>query len=196
MGGDGLLRWTRRNVLPTDFRAGRRRSRRTRAFERTRGLVAPVQSALAADWDELRRDVADVADNLRQTELPGALRLPTAPFLEAHGIAPWASRRARPAVPIWAVALAVAGGVAIGVGVGMALTRGRTARRVRRLEAAADEIKAAWPEVTDTDIQQARGSAARLAGVIEARTGASADAVRDRITAMTSQADSPAGEQS
>jgi hypothetical protein len=88
----------------------------------------------------------------------------------------------------WMLAAAVIGGVALGLGIGMWLTGSRAARReqARRMEAATDEIKAAWPELTDDDIEQARGSAARLAQTIRDRTGEDAAAVRERLAGMTS----------
>ena len=99
------------------------------------------------------------------------------------------------AAPRWMVITAVGGGIALGIGLGMWLTgrRAATRRRIDEMEAATDEIKAAWPDVTDADIQQARGSAARLAETIRSRTGEDAGLVRERITGMTAREPSANG---
>lgn len=92
-------------------------------------------------------------------------------------------------VPAWAVAAAILGGVMLGIGVAMWLTdRRRTGDEpVRALDAAADEIKAAWPELTDDDIAKARGSVARLVKIIRERTGEEGDRVRERLESMTAE---------
>lgn len=91
-------------------------------------------------------------------------------------------------VPLWVVLAAAGGGFAVGLGVGMRLTgRRRTPEPVRPLDAAADEIKAAWPEVTDEDIVQARGSIARLVKTIRARTGQDAEEVRERLESIAAE---------
>jgi uncharacterized protein YjbJ (UPF0337 family) len=95
--------------------------------------------------------------------------------------------RPRPRPSPWLIAAAALAGVAVGIGIGMLITSRRAAlrARARELESATDEIKAAWPDITDEDIQRARGSAARLAETIRARTGEDADQVRERLAGMT-----------
>ena len=92
-------------------------------------------------------------------------------------------------VPAWAVVAAVLGGIMLGIGVAMWLTDRRRAEDepVRALDAAADEIKAAWPELTDDDIAHARGSVARLVKTIRERTGEEGDHVRERLESMTAE---------
>lgn len=95
--------------------------------------------------------------------------------------------RQRPVLPRWVIIASLAAGAALGLGVGMLLTRRRAAsrQRVQRMTDAADEIKAAWPDVTDDDIQRARGRADRLAETIRSRTGEDADRVRERLAEFT-----------
>jgi uncharacterized protein YjbJ (UPF0337 family) len=104
----------------------------------------------------------------------------------------WAGERAEQVresdVPAWTLIAAGAAGLAVGLGIGMWLARRRTDRRARRkLQSAADEIKAAWPDVTDEDIRRAKGSAARLAETIRERTGESAETIRGRLAGITEQ---------
>ena len=89
--------------------------------------------------------------------------------------------------PTWMILLAIVAGFGIGIGIGMALTSRRTTTARGRLDEAADEIKAAWPEVTDNDIQDAQGSAERLAEVIRARTGENVATVRTLIEGMANR---------
>ena len=83
--------------------------------------------------------------------------------------------------------MAAIAGAAVGLGIGMWLTQRQAAMRegMRDLESSADEIKAAWPNITDDDIQRARGSAARLAQTIGDLTGEDAQSVRQRLSGIT-----------
>jgi uncharacterized protein YjbJ (UPF0337 family) len=58
---------------------------------------------------------------------------------------------------------------------------------VRPLDAAADEIKTAWPTLTDDDIAQARGSVDRLVTTIRERTGQDAEEVRERLETIAAE---------
>jgi uncharacterized protein YjbJ (UPF0337 family) len=42
-------------------------------------------------------------------------------------------------------------------------------------------IRSVWGNLTDDDVQQARGDLERLVGIIKERTGESAEAVRQRL---------------
>lgn len=96
-----------------------------------------------------------------------------------------------PRMPVWMILAAAAAGAAIGVGIGLSLSerRERQQRVTQRLESAADEIKAAWPNVTDADIQEARGSIDRLVSTIGSHTGEDSGAVRERLEGITKTED-------
>lgn len=174
-----------------------------RMAEQARRALAEAPISIAAP--DLGRATAAVRQAVAERQLPvetpeflrewlraggaPAAHQPAPPTRPA-GLARLTSPEARP----WVIAAAAVAGAAIGLGLGMWLTgRRATARaRARELESAADEIKAAWPEVTDDDIQRSKGNTARLADIIRDRTGQDPDTVRERLAGMTSRAE-PAG---
>ena len=190
-----------RRGFPFPFRRRRSRLERLRhqAARRAQELRAAAPDAAQA-LAAARRVVAERAPDidlqeLLQERLPlDRLPLDRLPLDRVPGIAQrprgMAGMRQRE-VPAWAVAAAALGGFMFGLGVGMWLTERRRAagEPVRALDAAADEIKAAWPELTDDDIAQARGSVARLVKTIRERTGEDAAHVRERLESMTAESE-------
>lgn len=176
-------------------------------FRRRRSRLERLRHEAARRAQELRAAAPDPAHALAtarrvmaertpdidlQELLQERLPLDRLPLDRMPGLTPrprgMAGMRQRP-VPAWAVAAAALGGFMFGLGVGMWLTERRRAAKepVRALDAAADEIKAAWPELTDDDIARARGSIARLVKTIRERTGEDATYVRERLESMTAE---------
>ncbi len=158
------------------------RRRPSRVEQLRRSLDRQSRSATAA----VRRTVADRDLSL---ELPpfGRITEISRRVLPGHEPEPEPTAQSRmPYVPAWALSLGVVGGLAIGLGIGMWMTERRSAARIRakQLQSAADEIKAEWPDVTDDDIQKARGSAGRLSKTIGRQTGEDTESVRERLAAF------------
>lgn len=137
-------------------------------------LAAEHARDLAAEHPEVGRMASAARDALPLDRLP-AFRRTNA----------W-ERLTREQTPGWTVALAAVSGLAAGVSIGLMLAGRRQRRRaaVQALEARADEIKSAWPDVTDDDIRRARGRADRLAETIRARTGEAADKILAQIEGL------------
>ncbi len=138
-------------------------------------LAADHARELAAEHPEAQRMASAVRDALPLERLPGFRRRSA-----------W-ERFTHEQAPAWTLALAALTGFSAGISVGLVVAARRTRPRAaaQALEARADEIKAAWPDVTDEDIRRARGRADRLAETIRARTGEAADKILAQIEGLT-----------
>jgi uncharacterized protein YjbJ (UPF0337 family) len=189
---DGSSTATERARVVAGDAADRAKSAGATAAERAREL--PVPGAAVAG-PAVGRAATAVAGKLPSvTMLPiekpaflqDGLPLDRLPGLRRRKKGRW--QRVREAeTPTWMILLAIIAGFGIGIGIGMALTNRRSGAARGGLDQAADEIKAAWPEVTDNDIEDAQGSAERLADVIRARTGENAATVRTLIEGMANR---------
>jgi hypothetical protein len=169
----------------------RRRSR----LQRLRQVAAQRARAVSGAAPDIRQTVATA----RQAVAERRPEIESADFLQERlrldrmariGRRPRDLLRLRSTeAPAWTIAVAALGGFAIGLGIGMWLTSRRTStsQPSAGFEAAADEIKAAWPQLSDADIEQARGSVSRLVEIIRGRTGQEAESVRERLESITAE---------